>query len=376
VSPTLGVKLVSYFLVEVDETVRKHFTVTEWKVQHGTLTYVIGDEDTKERFTRLYFELNEKGYLPILRSENGKKVLRIFTRRREPPRHNPIWNLVLLIATMTTVILAGYLFTTGEVYNVVDPTFSEQRMLHMLAYVASIFFVLGTHELGHKIACMRHHLKSTPPYFIPGPPMIGGSLGAVMIQETPILNRDQLFDVGLLGPLLGFVASIIVTLLGFSLSYVIPIDVAQSLSEQGLASPLSVEPLLFTLIGTRIATFFLQLGPDQAILMHPVAFAGWVGMLITFLNALPVGQLDGGHVVRAALGPQKHKIVSMIAIAIMVITGFIMMALLALVILTTRPHPGPLDDVSSLSRSRKALFPFLLVICGLCFTSLFNPVVF
>ena len=374
-SPTLGVKLMSHFLVEVDEIVRKHFTVNEWKVQHGILTYVIEDEDTKERFTRLYFELNGKGYLPILRSENGKKVLRIF-RRREPPRHNPIWNVVLLIATMATVIFAGYLFTTGEVYNIVDPTFSGQRMLHMLAYVASIFFVLSVHELGHKIACMRHHLKSTPPYFIPGPPMIGGSLGAVMIQETPILNRDQLFDVGLLGPLLGFVASIIVTLLGFSLSYVIPIDVAQSLSEQGLTSPLPVEPLLFTLIGTRIATLFLQLGPDQAILMHPVAFAGWVGMLITFLNALPVGQLDGGHVVRAALGPRKHRIASMIAIAIMVITGFIMMALLALIILMTRPHPGPLDDVSSLSRSRKALFPLLLVICGLCFTSLFNPVVF
>jgi len=366
---------VSYFLVEVDEIVRKHFTVTEWKVQHGTLTYVIGNEDTKERFTRLYFELSEKGYLPILRSEDGKRVLRIF-KRREPPRRNPIWNIVLVIATMATVFLAGYLFTTGEVYDVVDPTFSRQRVLHMLAYVASIFFVLGVHELGHKIACARHNLKSTPPYFIPGPPMIGGSLGAVIIQETPILNRDQLFDVGLLGPLLGFVASIIVTLLGFSLSYVIPIDVARLLSEQGLASPLPVEPLLFTLIGTKIAALFLQLGPDQVILMHPVAFAGWVGMLITFLNALPVGQLDGGHVVRATLGPQRHRVVSVIAIAIMVATGFIMMALLALIILMTRPHPGPLDDVSSLSRLRKALFLLLPIICGLCFTSLFNFVVF
>jgi membrane-associated protease RseP (regulator of RpoE activity) len=360
---------------EVNEVVTKYFTVTEWKVQHGVLTYVIRDEDTKERFVKLYFELDEKGYIPVLRSEDCKRVLRVF-RRREPPRRNPIWNVVLLLVTTATVALAGYLFTMEEVYNIVDSTFSEQKVLHLLAYVASIFFVLGVHELGHKIACKKHNLRSTPPYFIPGPPMIGGSLGAVMIQETPVLNRDQLFDVGLLGPLLGFMASILITFLGLSLSYVIPIEVAQSLSEQGLASPLPVEPLLFTFIWIRIVVPLLQIGPDQTILMHPVAFAGWIGMLVTFLNTLPAGQLDGGHVVRAALGSKRHVIASIIAIAIMVMTGFVMMAVLALVILIVRPHSGPLDDVSPLSRSRKVLFPLLLIICGLCYTSLFNFVVF
>jgi membrane-associated protease RseP (regulator of RpoE activity) len=366
---------VSYFPIEVDEIVRKHFTVTEWKVQHGVLTYIIGDEDTKERFVRLYFELDEKGYIPILRNEGGKRALRIF-KRRELSRHNPLWNAVLLLATMATVTLAGYLFTIGEVYDIVDPMFSEQRVLHLLAYVVSIFFVLGVHELGHKIACVWHNLRSTPPYFIPGPPMIGGSFGAVMIQETPILNRDQLFDVGLLGPLLGFIASVLVTFIGFSLSYVIPNEVARSLSEQGLASPLLIEPLLFTLIWARVVAPLSQMGLDQTILMHPVTFAGWVGMLVTFLNTLPAGQLDGGHVVRATLGSRGHVIVSMMAVAIMIATGFVIMAALTLVILMVRPHPGPLDDASPLSRSRKALFPLLLIICGLCYTSSFNFVVF
>jgi len=365
-----------HFLIEVDEIVRKYFTVIYWKVQHGTLAYVIGDEDTKERFLRLYLELNEKNYIPILRSENGKKVLRIF-RKRDTPRRNPLWNIALLLATIVTVAFAGYLFTaSGGVYDIIDPTFSEYRALHLLAYVASIFFVLGVHELGHKIACMKHGLKSTPPYFIPGPPMIGGSLGAVMIQETPILNRDQLFDIGLLGPLLGFIASIIVTFLGFSLSYVIPSEVVEALSEQGLASPLPVKPLLFMLIGTKVIAPLLQLEADRAILIHPIAFAGWVGMLITFLNTLPAGQLDGGHVVRAALDSKKHMIVSIIAIAVMVMTGFIMMAVVALLVLMARAHPGPLDDVSPLSSSRKALSPLLLIICGLCYTSLFDFVVF
>jgi len=363
------------FLVEVDEIVRKHFAVIDWKVQHGTLAYVIGDKDTKERFLKLYLELDKKSYIPILRSENGKKVLRIF-RKQDPPKRNPLWNIALLLATIVTVAFAGYLFIAAGVYDVIDPTFSKYRALHLLAYVASIFFVLGIHELGHKIACMKHGLKSTPPYFIPGPPMIGGSLGAVMIQETPILNRDQLFDIGLLGPLLGFIASIIVTFLGFSLSYVIPNEVIEALSEQGLASPLPAEPLLFTLIGTKVIAPLLRLEADQAILIHPIAFAGWVGMLITFLNTLPAGQLDGGHVVRAALDSKKHTIVSVIAIAVMVMTGFIMMAVVALLILTTRTHPGPLDDVSPLSSSRRALLPLLLIICGLCYTSLFDFVVF
>lgn len=365
----------SSFPFEVDEVVRKQFTVTEWKVQHGVLTYVIGDENTKERFVRLYFELEKKGYTPILRREDGKKVLRIF-RRRESPRHSALWNVVLLLITMATVVLAGYMFTAEGIYDFVDPTFGEWRAFHLLAYVVSIFFVLGVHELGHKIACLKHNLRSTPPYFIPGPPMVGGSLGAVMIHEAPILNRDQLFDVGLLGPLSGFVASVLVTFIGFSLSYVIPSEVAESLSGQGLASPLPVEPLLFILMWTGIVAPLLKIGPNQALLIHPVAFAGWVGMLITFLNTLPAGQLDGGHVVRAALGPKKHIVVSMLAITIMAVTGFVMMAVLALVILMLRPHPGPLDDVSPLSRSRKALFPLLPIMCGLCYTSLFNFMVF
>ncbi len=363
------------FLIEADEIVRKHFTVIEQRVQQGTLTYVIGDEDVKERFLKLYLELVERGYVPTLRSEDGEKVLRIF-RKRDPPKRNPLWNVALLLITIATVTFAGYLFTAGGVYDIIDPTFSRYKVLHLLAYVASIFFVLGVHELGHKIACMMHNLKSTSPYFIPGPPMIGGSLGAIMIQETPILNRDQLFDIGLLGPLLGFIASVIVTFLGFSLSYVIPSEVIEVFSEQGLASPLPAEPLLFTLIGTKVIASLLQLKPGQAILIHPIAFAGWVGMLITFLNTLPAGQLDGGHVVRAAFGPKNHVIMSIVAMAVMVVTGFIMMAAVAFVILMARKHPGPLDDVSPLSSSRKALFPLLLIICGLCYTSLlFNFVV-
>jgi len=100
--PCLGCQSVSSFPFEVDEIVRKHFMVMEWKVQHGTLTYVVGDEDTKERFVRLYFELEERGYVLVLRSENGRKVLRIFKRRRELPRYSPLWSVVLLLVTMAT----------------------------------------------------------------------------------------------------------------------------------------------------------------------------------------------------------------------------------------------------------------------------------
>lgn len=355
------------FPAEIDEIVRRHFTITEWKVQYGVLTYIVRDENTKDRFLKLYSELYGKGYIPILKNEDGKKLLRILSRR-ETPKHNPLWNLILLLATIATVTFAGYLFMASGVYEMVDPLFGKYKLLHLLAYVLSIFSVLGIHELGHKIACIKHDLKSTPPYFIPGPPTLGGSLGAIMIQQTPILNRDQLFDLGLLGPLLGFVASIVITLFGLSLSYIIPGELAYLLKEQGLAAELPLEPLLFALIRMGFMSS-LQAQPNQVMLIHPIAFAGWVGMLVTFLNTLPVGQLDGGHVTRAFLDQRRHAIVSMVAIAFMIITGFILMAILALLILL-RGHPGPLDDVSPLSRSRKVLFLLLPLMCGLCFTSL------
>ncbi|MEM4576739.1 MAG: site-2 protease family protein [Candidatus Nezhaarchaeales archaeon] len=355
------------FPTEIDEIVRQHFTIVEWKIQFGILTYVVKDEDTKSRFLKLYSILDTKGYVPVLRNEYGKKVLRVF-KRQERPRHRPLWNIVLLLATMASVTFAGYLFTMGGIYETIDPSFGKYRILHLIAYVASIFFVLGVHELGHKIACTKHNLKSTPPYFIPGPPEIGGSLGAVMIQETPILNRDQLFDLGLTGPLLSFIASIIVTFVGLSLSYFVPEDLVLSWIEQGQVSVLPLEPLLFAIIRTEIVSL-LQTPFKQALIIHPIAFAGWVGMLITFLNTLPVGQLDGGHVTRALLDSRKHIFVSIIAVVIMIMTGFIFMAFVALLILF-RGHPGPLDDVSPLSRSRRVLFILLPIMCGLCFSSI------
>lgn len=357
-------------LIEVDEIVRRHFTVIEWKVQYGVLTYVIGDEDTKDRFLKLYSELYERGYVPVLKNE-GRKVLRIL-RRQETTKHNSLWNLVLLLATIATVTFAGYLFISSGAYEMVDPSFSRYRILHLLAYVLSIFFVLGVHELGHKIACIRHNLKSTPPYFIPGPPIIGGSFGAIIIQQTPILNRDQLFDLGLLGPLLGFVASIIITFLGLSLSYVIPAELVHLLQEQGKVAYLPIEPLSFVIIRMWLSSLQAQLYQDQVILLHPMTFAGWVGMIVTFLNLLPIGQLDGGHVTRALLDERKHTIGSIVAISIMIITGFVVMAILALLILL-RGHPGPLDDVSPLSRLRKLLFLLLPLVCGLCFPLLVVP---
>lgn len=354
--------LMEPFLIKVDEIVRRHFTIAEWKVQYGVLTYIVNDEDTKDRFLKLYSELYERGCTPILKNEGKKKLLKIF-KRQEFPRYNLVWNLILLLATIATVTFAGYLFVASDVYEIVDPLFSEYKVLHLLAYVLSIFFVLGVHELGHKIACIKHGLKSTPPYFIPGPPIIGGSFGAIMMQQTPIINRDQLFDLGLLGPLLGFAASVIVTIFGLSLSYVIPVELVHLLQEQGKVAYLPLEPLSFTIIRMGLSPLQVQ---HQAILLHPIVFAGWVGMLVTFLNTLPVGQLDGGHVTRALFDERKHTIGSIAAIAIMIMTGFVPMALLALLILL-RGHPGPLDDVSPISRSRKLLFLLLPLMCGLCF---------
>ncbi|MEM2026029.1 MAG: hypothetical protein QXW94_07040, partial [Desulfurococcaceae archaeon] len=118
------------FPLAVDELVRRHFSVVDWKVHYGVLHYVVADEDTKLRFLRLYSELEGMGYLPVLRMEGGRKVLRVF---KSPPRrrHKAAWNVVLLAAALATISFAGYLFTASSIYDVLDPAFSAYRPLHL-----------------------------------------------------------------------------------------------------------------------------------------------------------------------------------------------------------------------------------------------------
>lgn len=228
-----------------------------------------------------------------------------------------------------------------------------------LLYAAVLMIILLGHELGHYLTCRRYRINATLPYFIP---MLGfiGTMGAFIKIKSPITKKRQLFDVGVAGPLTSFLLAVPALVYGLHLSKVIP----NLPSSEGY---LLGEPLLMKIIG---AVFFKNAGADSAIILHPMAFAGWVGLLVTALNLFPLGQLDGGHVSYAIFG-SRSKTIAKIFLAIYLIMaiffwfGWLVWALL--ILLLGLKHPRILDEDSSLGPKRTILSILILVIFILSF---------
>lgn len=317
---------------EVQTMVEAEFDVEEGFVDHAVPTFYVNlRKDSKEAFLRLVKSLESLELLPILRRKKENVVLRVLEKPRAQPSRNII-NIALFFATLGTVFLSGYLYSL----NILDA----------LLFTGAIMAILGTHEMGHKLLADKHDVEATYPYFIPGLPPIG-TFGALIRQKALPPNRDALFDVGFTGPITGFIISVIVTLIGIQLSTYVPMD-----TDVGLLPV----PLLFRLI----VTLFPPSGTGDVIQLHPVAFAGWVGMVVTMLNLVPSGMFDGGHVARSVTGERAHKILSYLGIALLAIVWW-PMAILAL-FFSAAKHPGPLDDVSKLTTSRKVGAVVLVIV--------------
>ena len=202
----------------------------------------------------------------------------------------------LFLATLLTTTLAGS-FQAG-----VNPLMDPRLLVHGLPFSLTLMGILLVHEMGHFVMSRFHGVAATPPYFIPGPPFLVGTFGAFIRMHTPT-SRKALFDVGAAGPWAGFVVALPAVFYGLSLSEVRPLEAASG----GLVLG---DSFVFAWL-TRLA---LGVNPaDATILLHPIALAGWFGLFVTFLNLLPIGQLDGGHVVYALLGP-RHRWVARIAL--------------------------------------------------------------
>jgi membrane-associated protease RseP (regulator of RpoE activity) len=224
---------------------------------------------------------------------------------------SPWVNLVLLILTVLTTHVAG-IFLNPEEFDVADlasrlgdPGF----WIRGSAYGLPVLFILGTHEMGHYLACRRYGVPATLPFFIPGPPIFG-TFGAVIRIRGPIPDRRALFDIGMAGPIAGFLAAIPVLLYGLSRSSAwgeAPSEGAISLPSCLLLSVL--EPVFFPVVAT-----------GEAIRAHPSYVAAWVGMFATGLNLLPIGQLDGGHILYS-LSPRLHRIVTRFGVIVLIVAG-------------------------------------------------------
>jgi len=327
---------------QIRAMVESEYAVEDSFVEHGVPTFCVRlRKDSKEAFLRLAQRMESSKLVPILRRIGEKVVLRVISKPSTKPSRNII-NIGLFLATLGTVFLSGYL---------------QSDIVGAIMFTGAIIAILGSHEMGHKLLADRHTVDATYPYFIPGLPPIG-TFGAVIQQKSLPPNRDALFDIGFAGPVTGFIVSIIVTFVGVQLSVV-----TNNLPE---TAGLIQVPLLFQFI-TRL---FPPSGTGQWILLHPVAFAGWVGMIVTMLNLVPVGMFDGGHAARSLVGARAHRILSALGIILLVIIWY-PMALLA-IFFSFQKHPGPLDDVSETTTLRKLAALGLIAIFVLCVVPIYS----
>ena len=293
--------------------------------------------------------------------------------RRKPQafgRRDPLWRyIVLFLLTVVSTTVAGRdqyaAFQFGFTGN--PEQFSQAALLiGGLWYSIPILAILGCHEMGHYVACRYYGVEASRPYFLPMPLVLTGTLGAFIRIRQPIPNKRQLFDIGIAGPIAGFVVAVPVLFLGMYLSRVmeLPKDFEGSLFWLG-------EPLLFK------AAAWLTFGsvPEGfAVNMHQVGFAAWFGLLATALNLFPIGQLDGGHISYAVLG-RKSTFVTLVMIGCLVALTFwslswaVWAGLMVLMLLAFGPrHPRTPDEDEPLDSTRKRLALFALVMFILCFT--------
>ncbi|MBZ5629488.1 MAG: site-2 protease family protein [Acidobacteriia bacterium] len=250
----------------------------------------------------------------------------------ERPRRRYWLHAVLLLATVFTTLVVGARLEFNFLHNL--PAFSLEentlpmfplgwvmaqpsRLLLGVPFAATLMLILLAHEMGHFVYCMRYGVNATLPFFIPAPTLIG-TLGAFIRIKSPIRSREALFDIGIAGPIAGFVVAFITLIAALSLSKAMPMTASQS--DLVLAYPLVFEWAHWLLI--RLGVSGAGSLPLQAVYLHPTAVAAWVGMFATALNLLPGGQLDGGHIVYA-LSPRAHRYVSRTTVVTLLTMGVI-----------------------------------------------------
>ncbi|RMF89654.1 MAG: site-2 protease family protein [Methanobacteriota archaeon] len=324
-------------------------------------------EGHQESFNRVLKNLQPLDLYPVYRREKDGLTLRVVKRKNRKKELSPHVHSALIIATLFTVTMAGYIWwAAGDLFKSV-------------LFTLGLMGILGGHELGHALVARKNRVDATLPFFLPVPPFFAfGTLGAVIFINSPIPDRRSLFDIGVAGPLTGFILSIPVLVTGISLSTYAYFEPAKAALPFQLGTPLLFNILAYIILGPP--------GPRHVINPHPLAVAGWAGLFVTALNLLPMGQLDGGHVVRAVFPKGFKTLYRSVFWVLFTIGGFGMMAEIsgvtpllrlfwpgwlfwaALVYLMTRlEHPGPLNDVTHLDRGRKTASIGVLLIFLLSF---------
>ena len=352
--------------------VGKHFPFYDMRFNKDTAAFFcrIEKEVLEEKFDSLRKSLKEKGYIPMLKHEQGEHIIYIIKKPKR--KEKPVWiNYLLLVSTIITTILTGSILSTGylDVFSMPNPMdifMGENLLKGALFFSLPLMSILIVHEMGHYIISKKHGISTSLPYFIPVPPILGfniGTFGALISSRDPMPNKKALFDVGIAGPLAGFLVAVPILIIGIATAGIEPIIPYSNLPDGTVIFGKSI------LIEPIITRGLLQIPAGYTYSMTPLIFAGWVGLLITAINLLPAGQLDGGHIFRAVLG-EKQKYVSWGAIFIMILTGWLFFAFV-IIFLVGIMHPPPLNDDTDLGIKRKLFFIVAIIMLVFCY--IINP---
>jgi membrane-associated protease RseP (regulator of RpoE activity) len=257
---------------------------------------------------------------------------------------------------------AGFLSELGR--NSLDDLNPTHLILNGLWYSGAVLLILGAHEFGHYFACRYYNVNASLPYFLPLPLFPSGTLGAVIRIRQPITSKREFFDIGIAGPIAGFVVLVPVLFFAMGASSVVAIPSDFQGVEFG-------EPLLFQFASHL---FFGEIPARHSVNLHPAGWGAWWGMLATALNLLPVSQLDGGHVSYAVFGRRSTAITIgtiVLTLALLTVsTGYLVFAglMIVMIFMLGPHHPPTKDEAEPLDRTRLALAAFAVVMFVLCFT--------
>lgn len=352
--------------------------------------------DSQLAFEKLDPFFKKAGTTLLFRDENDGHEILGMPGVIQPQTSNPLVNVILFLLTLTSMLMAGAMYgmetpadtsTLGVLQDII------QNLPNGITFAVSLLGILTAHEFGHYFAARFHRIAVSLPYFLPFPLSLFGTLGAFIRLKEPPKNRRVLLDIGLSGPIAGLIVAIPVLLIGLYLSDIghLPLNAiaAQDTVLEGnsllylalkyiVSGELLPKPLHYAGLSPFmywVRYFFIGLpmpfgGTD--VLLHPLAWAGWAGLLVTMLNLIPAGQLDGGHAIYVLLGKATARlwpfIIGLLLLLGMVWPGWYIWA--GMVFLMGRTYARPRDEITPLDSRRKWLAVFGLVL----FVLLFIPV--
>ncbi len=333
-----------YFTPTVDDhvwalrdAVENVLTVETVQMGRGGVTFTGRlRHDAERSFAYLESRFSPLGYTPLLRRTQGTDEVVAVEGIVGVSRSNWVINLLLFVATVVSVLVVGL--------QIFSP-------LGALVYTAGLLLVLGCHEFGHYIVARIHGLAVTLPYFIPLPLPPLGTMGAFIRLKSPVINRKALFDMAVAGPLAGFFVALPI----FALGLLLPAEWTRVLMQ---ARPI----LRIQLLDSWLVEFLVNLlRPSLGSLdlfRNPLTAVGWFGMLVTAINLLPAGQLDGGHIAYSLLGRWSRPLAGLVFVLLIFLGwrywyGWYVWAFM--LFLTGLSHPAPLNDITELDWPRRSL---------------------